>query len=91
MSRKNEGLTAANRMVLEGSEALDGPDRVVIAEMANEEKDLLKIRTQEATKRGQVGRTISRYLTEHFAAGVVFRASDRELSERKKRRRTSKK
>jgi len=29
--------------------------RVVIAEMANEEKDLLKIRTQRPTKRGQVG------------------------------------
>src|SRR5882672_8405703 len=44
--RKNEGLNAANRIVLEGSgKRWMDQIRVVIAEMANEEKDLLKIRT----------------------------------------------
>jgi len=49
--RKNEGLAAANRVVLEGSgkQAMDQV-RAIIAEMANEEKDLLGIRTQEANE-----------------------------------------
>jgi len=50
--RKNKGLAAANRVVLEGSgkQAMD-QIRAIIAEMANEEEDLLKLRTQKANER----------------------------------------
>src|ERR1700687_2487762 len=49
--RKNEGLVAANRVVLEGSgkQAMD-QIRAIIAEMATEEKDLLRVRTQKANE-----------------------------------------
>src|SRR5712664_1662201 len=44
--RKNEGLAAANRVVLEGS-GKHGMDqiRAVVEEMTNEEEELLKLRT----------------------------------------------
>src|SRR6267378_4550507 len=46
--RKNKGPTAANRVVLEGSgkQAMD-QIRAVVAEMTNEEEDLLRLRTQK--------------------------------------------
>src|SRR5216684_6709140 len=49
--RKSEGFAAANRAVLKGSgkQWMD-QIRVIIAEMANEEKDLLRIRAQEANE-----------------------------------------
>ena len=73
--RKNEGLAAANSVVLQGSgkQAMD-QIRVVAAEMANEEKDLLRIRTQQAKESAaRSSRTIlAGDFCEHFAAGVVF-------------------
>src|SRR5260221_13524058 len=49
--RKNEGLTPANRVVLEGSgkQAMD-QIRAGIAEMMNEEEDLLTLRTQKTNE-----------------------------------------
>jgi CHASE3 domain sensor protein len=44
--RKNEGLAAANKVVLEGSgKHWMDQVRAVVAEMTNEEEDLLKLRT----------------------------------------------
>src|SRR2546421_669891 len=49
--RKNEGLAAANRVVLEGSGKYWMDQlRAVIVEMKNEETDLLGIRTQRANE-----------------------------------------
>src|SRR5258708_17318323 len=84
--RKNEGLTAANRMVLEGSgKRWMDQIRVIIAEMANEEKDLLKIRTQEANE--SVARSVRTILTGTLLSisllGLCFGLLQRELSERK--------
>src|SRR5229473_267854 len=85
--RKNEGLTAANRMVLEGSgKRWMDQIRVIIAEMANEEKDLLKIRTQEANE--SVARSVRTILTGTLLSisllVLCFGLLHRELSERKK-------
>src|SRR5467141_2477564 len=85
--RKNEGLTAANRMVLEGSgKRWMDQIRVVIAEMANEEKDLLKIRTQEANE--SVARSVRTILAGTLLSisllVLCFGLLHRELSERKK-------
>src|SRR6266852_5123895 len=85
--RKNEGLTAANRMVLEGSgKRWMDQIRVIIAEMANEEKDLLKIRTQEAN--ASVARSVRTILTATLLSisllVLCFGLLHRELSERKK-------
>src|SRR5712671_6433649 len=85
--RKNEGLTAANRMVLEGSgKRWMDQIRVIIAEMANEEKDLLKIRTQEANE--SVARSVRTILTGTLLSisllVLCFGLLLRELSERKK-------
>src|SRR5712691_8830056 len=85
--RKNEGLTAANRMVLEGSgKRWMDQIRVIIAEMANEEKDLLKIRTQEANE--SVARSVRTILTGTLLSisllVLCFGLLQRELSERKK-------
>src|SRR6266446_1171742 len=85
--RKNEGLTAANRMVLEGSgKRWMDQIRVIIAEMANEEKDLLKLRTQEANE--SVARSVRTILTGTLLSisllVLCFGLLQRELSERKK-------
>src|SRR6266404_6109907 len=85
--RKNEGLTAANRMVLEGSgKRWMDQIRVIIAEMANEEKDLLKLRTQEANE--SVARSVRTILTGTLLSisllVLCFGLLHRELSERKK-------
>jgi len=85
--RKNKGLAAANRVVLEGSgkQAMDQV-RAIIAEMANEEKDLLGIRTQEANE--SVARSVRTILTGTLLSisllVLCFGLLQRELSERKK-------
>jgi PAS domain S-box-containing protein len=85
--RKNNGLAAANRIVLEGSgkQAMD-QIRAIIAEMANEEKDLLGIRTQEANE--SVARSVRTILTGTLLSisllVLCFGLLQRELSERKK-------
>src|SRR5216684_9412597 len=85
--RKREGLAAANRVVLEGSgKRWMDQIRVIIAEMANEEKDLLKLRTQEATE--SVARSVRTILTGTLLSisllMLCFGLLQRELSERKK-------
>src|SRR5712692_7720882 len=85
--RKNEGLAAANRVVLEGSgkRAMD-QIRAIIAEMANEEKDLLTIRTQKANE--SVARSVRTILTGTLLSisllVLCFGLLHRELFERKK-------
>ena len=85
--RKNEGLTAANKMVLEGSgKRWMDQIRVVVAEMANEKKDLLKIHAQEANE--SVARSMRTILAGTLVSisllvlcfGLVYR----ELSEHKR-------
>src|SRR6266852_2604838 len=85
--RKNEGLAAANRAVLEGSgKHWMDQIRAVIAEMANEEKDLLRIRTQEANE--SVARSVRTILTGTLLSisllVLCFGLLHRELSEREK-------
>src|SRR6266853_129408 len=85
--RKNKGLAAANRVVLEGSgkQAMDQV-RAIIAEMANEEEVLLKLRTQEANE--SVARSVRTILTGTLLSisllVLCFGLLQRELSERKK-------
>ena len=85
--RKNEGLAAANRVVLEGSgkQATD-EIRAIIAEMANEEKDLLRARTQKANE--SAARSVRTILTGTLLSisllVLCFRLLQQELSERKK-------
>jgi PAS domain S-box-containing protein len=85
--RKNEGLTAANRVVLEGSgKRWMDEIRAVIAEMKNEEEYLLKLRTQK-TNEG-VARSVRTILTGTLLSisllALCFGLLQRELSERKK-------
>src|SRR6266478_6228250 len=85
--RKNTGLAAANRVVLEGSgkQAMD-QIRAIIAEMANEEKDLLRIRTQDTNE--SVARSVRTILTGTLLSisllVLCFGLLQRELSERRK-------
>src|SRR6266849_4746776 len=85
--RKSEGFAAANRAVLEGSgkQWMD-QIRAIIAEMANEEKDLLRIRTQEANE--SVAKSVRTILTGTLVSIslliLCFGLLLRELSERKK-------
>ncbi len=85
--RKNEGLTAANRVVLEGSgrQAMD-QIRAVIAEMMNEEEDLLKLRAQKTNE--SVAKSVRTILTGSLLSisllMLCFGLLQRELSERKK-------
>src|SRR5712692_5617890 len=85
--RKNEGLGAANRVVLEGSgkQSMD-QIRAIIAEMAKEEKDLLRVRTQEADE--SVKRTSRTILVGTLVSisllVLCFGLLNRELSERKR-------
>ncbi len=85
--RKNNGLAAANRVVLEGSgkQAMD-QIRAIIAEMANEEEDLLKLRMQKANE--SVASSVRTILTGTLLSisllVLCFGLLQRELSERKK-------
>ncbi len=85
--RKSEGFAAANRAVLKGSgkQWMD-QIRVIIAEMANEEKDLLRIRAQEANE--SVARSVRTILAGTVVSIALlvlcFVLLQRELSERKK-------
>ncbi|MGC2467809.1 MAG: CHASE3 domain-containing protein [Candidatus Acidiferrum sp.] len=85
--RKSDGFAAANRAVLKGSgkQWMD-EIRAIVAEMANEEKDLLKIRTQEANE--SVKRTSRTILVGTLVSisllGLCFVLLNRELSERKR-------
>src|SRR5712692_3305450 len=85
--RKNEGLAAANRMVLAGSgKHWMDQIRAVVAEMANEEEDLLKLRTQKANE--SVARSVRTILAGTLLSisllVLCFGFLQRELSERKK-------
>jgi PAS domain S-box-containing protein len=85
--RKSEGLAAANRAVLEGSgKRWMDEIRAVVAEMVNEEEDLLKLRTQEANDRVAMSvRTIlSGTLLSISLLVLCFALLQRELSGRKK-------
>src|SRR5258708_33219941 len=85
--RKNNGLAAANRVVLEGSgkQAMD-QIRAVIAEMMNEEEDLLRLRTQKTNESVAMSmRTIRTGTLSSISLLVLcFGLLQRELSERKK-------
>src|SRR5712664_4911852 len=85
--RKNEGLAAANRVVLEGS-GKHGMDqiRAVVEEMTNEEEELLKLRTQKVNERmKRTSRTIlAGSLVSISLLVLCFRLLLRELSERKR-------
>jgi hypothetical protein len=85
--RKNEGLATANRVVLEGSgkQTMD-QIRAIIAEMANEEKDLLRVRSQETNKSAatSVRTIVIGTLLSISLLVLCFGLLQRELSERKK-------
>src|SRR6266436_5513520 len=85
--RKNKGHTAANRVVLEGSgkQAMD-QIRAVVAEMTNEEEDLLRLRTQNANESvKRTSRTIlAGTLVSISLLVLCFGLLNRELSERKR-------
>src|SRR2546427_1354163 len=85
--RKNKGPTAANRVVLEGSgkQAMD-QIRAVVAEMTNEEEDLLRLRTQKANESvKRTSRTILAGTVVSISLLVLcFGLLNRELSERKR-------
>src|SRR5713101_4540924 len=85
--RKNEGLAAANRVVLEGSgKHWMDQIRAVVAEMTNEEEDLLKLRTQRTNE--SVARSVRTILAGTLLSisllVLCFGLLQRELSERKK-------
>src|SRR3984893_157678 len=84
---KNEGLAAANRVVLEGSgkEAMD-QIRALVSEMTNEEENLLKLRTQKANESAaRTSRTIlAGTLVSISLVVLCFGLLNRELSERKR-------
>jgi PAS domain S-box-containing protein len=85
--RRNEGWAAANRVVLEGSgkQAMD-QIRAVVAEMTNEEEDLLKLRTQKTNE--SVARSVRTILSGTLLSILLlvlcFALLQRELSGRKK-------
>jgi two-component system, NarL family, sensor histidine kinase EvgS len=85
--RKNEGLAAANRVVLEGSgkQWMD-QIRAVVAEMTNEEEDLLKLRTQRTNESvaSSVRTILAGTLLSISLLALCFGLLQRELSERKK-------
>ncbi len=85
--RRNEGVAAANRVVLEGSgKRWMDLIRSLVAEMTKEEETLLRVRTQ------QTNETVARSVSTIFAGTLVsicllvlcFVLLTRELSERKK-------
>jgi PAS domain S-box-containing protein len=85
--RKSAGFAAANRAVLEGSgrQWMD-QIRAIVAEMANEEKDLLRLRTHEADE--SVARSVRSIVAGTFVSisllVLCFGLLRRELSERKR-------
>ncbi len=85
--RKSERLAATNREVLEGSgkQWMD-QIRALLAEMANQEDVLLKLRTEETNE--SVTRTshiiFAGALLSILLLALCFRLLDRELSERKR-------
>src|SRR3989442_2568689 len=85
--RKSEGFAAANRAVLKGSgkQWMD-QIRVIIAEMASEEKDLLRIRAKEADESvaGSVRTILAATVVSIALLVLCFVLLQRELSERKK-------
>src|SRR5712664_579797 len=85
--RKNKGPTAANRVVLKGAgrQAMD-QIRAVVAEMTNEEEDLLRLRTQKANESvKRTSRTIlAGTLVSISLLVLCFGLLNRELSERKR-------
>src|SRR6266446_8681742 len=89
--RKNKGPTAANRVVLEGSgrQAMD-QIRAVVAEMTNEEEDLLRLRTKKANESvKRTSRTIlAGTLVSISLLVLCFGLLNRELSERKRAQET---
>jgi len=85
--RKNEGLAAANKVVLEGSgKHWMDQVRAVVAEMTNEEENLLKLRTQKANESvKRTSRTIlAGTLVSISLLVLCFGLLNRELSERKR-------
>jgi PAS domain S-box-containing protein len=85
--RRNEGLAAANRVVLDGSgKHWMDQIRAVAAEMRNEEEGLLNLRTQKANE--NVARSVRGILTGTFLSisllVLCFGLLHRELSERRK-------
>src|SRR6267154_2085040 len=85
--RKNEGLAAANRVVLEGSgKRWMDQIRAVVAEMTNEEQDLLTLRTQRTNESvaRSVRTTLAGTLLSISLLLLCFGLLLRELSERKK-------
>ncbi len=85
--RRNEGVAAANKVVLEGSgKRWMDLIRSLVAEMTKEEETLLRVRTQ------QTNETVARSVSTIFAGTLVsicllvvcFVLLTRELSERKK-------
>jgi two-component system, NarL family, sensor histidine kinase EvgS len=85
--RKNEDLAAANSVVLEGSgKRWMDQIRAIIAEMVNEEEDLLKLRTQKANESvaGSVRTILTGTLLSISLLVLCFGLLQRELSERKK-------
>jgi PAS domain S-box-containing protein len=85
--RKNEGLTAANRVVLEGSgKHWMDQIRAVVTEMTKEEEELLKLRTQKTNE--SVAKSVRTIVTGTLLSisllVLCFGLLHRELSERKK-------
>ena len=85
--RREEGFTAANQAVLEGSgKAWMDQIRSLASEMANEENDLLRLRTQKASESiARSVRTIAAgTLVSILLLVLCFGLLSRELSERKR-------
>ncbi len=85
--RREEGFAAANQAVLEGSgKAWMDQIRALASEMANEENDLLRLRTQKANESiARSVRTIAAgTLVSILLLVLCFRLLSRELSERKR-------
>jgi len=85
--RREEGLAAANQVVLEGSgKAWMDQIRALASEMANEENDLLRLRTQKANESiARSVRTIAAgTLVSILLLVLCFGLLSRELSERKR-------
>jgi PAS domain S-box-containing protein len=83
--RRNEGLAAANRVVLEGSgkRAMD-QIRAVVAEMISEEEDLLRTQKTNESVAVSVRTVLTGTLLSISLLVLCFRLLQRELSERKK-------
>lgn len=87
--RRKEGIAAANQVVLEGSgKRWMDQIRALASEMANEENDLLRLRTQKVDESmARSGRTIAAGTLVSISLLVLCFGLSRELSERKRTRR----